>query len=128
MTATGGTALVVVAVGGRRFALPGPRVREITRIDAVTPVPCDDPANLGVALHRERVLPLVDLRRRLGLGPAEPGPRPPLCVVARTADGDVGFPIDAVLEFIPSGQLPPADDVRVVWPDGFGGEPWRASC
>jgi len=101
-------ALMVVAIGNRRVAVKGDEVAEIARIAVVTPVPCDDPAILGVALHRGRIVPLVDLRRRLGDGAT--GLPPFLCLFTQSGGADIGVPIDSVLEF------GPADGSRV--PEG----------
>jgi len=99
-------ALMLVALGNRRVAVNGGEVTEIARISAVTPVPCDDPAILGVALHRGRIVPLVDLRRRLGDGAT--GLPPFLCLFTQRGGADIGVPIDSVLEFGPPGgsQVP----------------------
>lgn len=90
-------ALMVVAVGSRRVAVRNSEVSEVARVASVTPVPCDDPAILGVALHRGRIVPLVDLRRRLGDGPT--GFPPFLCLFAKSGGADIGVPIDAMLGF-----------------------------
>jgi hypothetical protein len=90
-------ALMVLAVGNRRVAVRGGEVSEIARVAMVTPVPCDDPAILGVTLHRGRIVPLVDLRRRLGDGAT--GLPPFLCLFTQSGGADIGVPIDAMLGF-----------------------------
>jgi len=95
-------ALMLVAVASRRLAMHGSGVSEIARVAMVTPVPCDDPAILGVAVHRGRIVPLLDLRRRLGDGAT--GLPPWLCLFMHTSGGDVGVPIDAVLGFGATGN------------------------
>lgn len=80
-------ALMVVALGDRRVAVNGAEVAEIARISMVTPVPCDDLAILGVAVHRGRIVPLVDLRRRLGDGAT--GLPPFLCLFTRSGGADI---------------------------------------
>ncbi len=105
-------ALMVVAVGNRRVAVHGGEVSEVARVAVVTPVPCDDPAILGVALHRGRIVPLVDLRRRLGDGAT--GLPPFLCLFTQSGGADIGVPIDAVLGFGAAGGSRVPDGVTVV--------------
>jgi len=52
-------------------------------------------------VHRGRIVPLVDLRRRLGDGAT--GLPPFLCLFTRSGGADIGVPIDSVLEFGPPG-------------------------
>ena len=49
-------ALMIVAIGSRRVAVHGGEVSEVAKVSVVTPVPCDDPAILGVTLHRGRIV------------------------------------------------------------------------
>jgi len=112
MTSVDTRALMLIAVGGRRVAVHGGEVSEIARVTAVTPVPCDDPAILGVAIHRGHIVPVVDLARRLGEAAA--GVPPWLCLFVRSIGGDVGVPIDAVLGFGASGNTRLPDGVTFV--------------
>ena len=79
------------------MAVHGGEVSEVAKVSVVTPVPCDDPAILGVTLHRGRIVPLMDLRRRLGDGAT--GLPPFLCLFTRSGGADLGVPIDSVLGF-----------------------------
>lgn len=98
---------VLFAIGGSRFALPGPSVVETATVTAYTPIRAEDPANLGVTLYRERVIPLVDLDRRLDAR-SSPLPTPPWrCLFVKTGLGEVGFPIDQLLGLqAPGDRLP----------------------
>jgi chemotaxis signal transduction protein len=98
--------IVVVDVRGRRLAAPAERVVEVARTGRYTRVPCEDPSNLGVVMHRGAVVPLVDVGTRLGV-PAAPSV-PDLCLFLRTQLGEIGVPIDQVvgLEPAPDGGLP----------------------
>jgi purine-binding chemotaxis protein CheW len=70
----------VLHLAGREYALPLDRVVEVVRIAALAPVP-DAPAFvLGLLNLRGRVVPVMDLRLRLGLQAAEPGLSTPICV------------------------------------------------
>src|SRR5262249_61023250 len=105
-------ARMLVAVVSRRLAVHGSGVSDIARVAMVTPVPCDDPTILGVAVHRGRIVPLLDLRRRLGDGAT--GLPPWLCLFVHTSGGDVGVPIDAVLGFGATGHSRLPDGVTFV--------------
>lgn len=105
---TGRHNAVVFAIGGRRLALPSPRIVEIATVATYTPIRAEDPANLGVTLHHERVIPLIDLGRRLNAR-LSPLPNPPwLCLFVNTGFGEVGFPIDQLLalQALGDGGLP----------------------
>jgi chemotaxis signal transduction protein len=89
--------LLVVALGDRRVAVPAARIAEVARIATYTPLPCEDPTVLGVVVHRETLIPLVDLAPRLGARRAGSVKLPGLCLFVETDAGEVGFPIDRVL-------------------------------
>jgi chemotaxis signal transduction protein len=99
---------LVIAIGGRRFAVPVSQVVEVAWNVTCTPVPCDDSASLGVALHRGRLIPVLELARRLGAKRSGPADRPGAWVFVRGTDGEVGFPVDEVvgLDASPWEQLP----------------------
>ena len=93
--------VLVVSVGDRRIAIPARRIVEVARIAGHTPLPCEDPANLGVVVHRDALIPLVDLALRLGARRFAPVKLPGLCVFVETEVGEVAFPIDRVLGLEP---------------------------
>jgi purine-binding chemotaxis protein CheW len=61
-------------LGGEFFALPIEGVREIAKVTPITEVPRAPRELLGIASRRGEVLPVYDLRPRLGLA-AAPLPR-----------------------------------------------------
>ena len=61
--------LLIVACGGRRFALPVERVREVLDRGDVTPVPLLPASLAGVVSVRGEVLPAIDLCTALSLTP-----------------------------------------------------------
>jgi purine-binding chemotaxis protein CheW len=91
--------LVVCVVGDERYGLEVGRVREIIRVPVITALPGADPSLSGVINLRGRVIPVMDLRRRLGLQPAEVT-RLSRIVVADAGGSQVGFAVDAVEEVI----------------------------
>lgn len=85
------------------YGVPVSRVREIVSMPAVTPVPQSPAYIKGVFNLRSRVLPVVDLRARLG-GVAEPYAAR-ACVVVVDVDLTssrvlVGVAVDAVSEVV----------------------------
>ena len=77
------------------FALPVKQVQEILRVSALTRVPHAPFPVRGVTNLRGYVLPVVDLRVRLGMTPDEPGPRHRVMVV-HSRGRLIGLLVDAV--------------------------------
>ena len=103
--------MILLRVDGREHALPLGCVVEVVRMAALAPLP-DAPAFvLGLLDLRGRVVPVLDLRRRLGLSAPEPGLSTPICVVE--AGGRlVGLVADAVTAVRP--LLAPVQRLEVV--------------
>jgi purine-binding chemotaxis protein CheW len=57
---------VVVEIHGQAFAIPTSQVREILIIPEITAVPLCGPEDRGVINIRGSVIPLIDMRKRLG--------------------------------------------------------------
>ena len=102
---------VVFSLGGRRFSVPAGQVVEIARISSYTTIPCEDPANLGVVVHRDRLIPLMDLGRRLGVARVGDVQLPALCLLVKTDLGELGLLLDQVMGFESSGDKGPTNDV-----------------
>ncbi len=64
--------LVVLRLGAQHYALDINDVREVIAVPEITAIPRQPHHTLGVLNLRGRVLPVVDLRRALGLTPAAP--------------------------------------------------------
>jgi len=64
--------LVVLRLGVQQYALDINDVREVIFVPEITAIPRQPQHTLGVLNLRGRVLPVVDLRRALGLPPVEP--------------------------------------------------------
>lgn len=87
--------VLVFIVGGVRCALPLADVREVVRAVAITALPTSPAIVEGVIDVRGRVVPVLDLRARLGL-PAEPvGPEQKL-VIADADERRVAVRVDSV--------------------------------
>jgi purine-binding chemotaxis protein CheW len=105
--------VVVFRLGSEEFGVPIDSVQEIVRVpEALTHVPKAPEAVEGVINLRGSVLPVVDLRRRLGLPSVErnEGQR---IVVLLIQGARTGFIVDAVAEVlkVPRQAIEPAPRV-----------------
>ena len=109
--------LLTFSLDGSPYALPVERVREIVRLRSITAVPRVPPDVLGVISLRGEIVQVVDLRRRLGLEPLEPG-RSSRVIVVHDGDGRVaGLLVDGVTDVISvdeDAMRPAAGDARSV--------------
>ena len=64
---------LAVEVAHEIYGIPTAAVREIIKIGEITEVPRTPRFLLGVISVRGAIIPVLDLRRRLGFPPAEPG-------------------------------------------------------
>ncbi|MDI3298488.1 MAG: chemotaxis protein CheW [Bacillota bacterium] len=106
--------VVVLELDGQAYGADIASVREVLAFQPITRVPQAPPFVLGVINLRGRIIPVIDLRRRLGLGAAEPGPLSRIVVVE---DGEelIGMLVDGVSEVldIPADLVePPGELVR----------------
>lgn len=104
--------LVSFETAGEEYALPIEEVQEIVQLPpSMTRVPQAGPHVVGVMTLRERLLPLVSLRRMFGLPEAELGESCRIVVVSPDGDaaGSVGVVMDSVKEVlrVPRGLVDP---------------------
>ena len=100
--------LVSVELEQELYGLPIEAVQEVVRVGTITRVPSAPEPFLGITSLRGKILPVLDLRRRLGLPSAEPGPRRRILVVE--LEGRLlGLLVDAVQQVlvIPSSKIQP---------------------
>jgi purine-binding chemotaxis protein CheW len=91
--------LVTFALDREEYGIPVAQVREVIRVGDITRVP-QAPAHVrGVTNLRGRILPVVELRSRLGLEPAAPTSRSRI-VVVEVRDRVLGLLVDAVLQVV----------------------------
>lgn len=102
----GSVELIVLEVGGNAFCIDIRSVREIRGFTASTPLPQAPDFVLGVINLRGTVMPVLDLRARLGLGVTEASGRH-VIVVVHHGDRPAGLLVDAVQEtmIVPAAQL-----------------------
>jgi purine-binding chemotaxis protein CheW len=100
--------LVSFLLGSETFVLDIMLVREIVPHRGSTPVPAAPAFIEGIIVHRNEVVPIVDLRRRLC--PELTGPVPePMVLVTATPRGTFGFKVDQVRRIVtadPDSFLP----------------------
>lgn len=71
------------------------RIQEILRAQPVTPVPLAPSVIRGLMSLRGQIVPVMDLRQRLGVNPAEPELEQ-FNVLIRTGDGPISLLVDRV--------------------------------
>ena len=86
-------------------------VQEIIRITEITPVPRAPESIKGVINLRGRIIPVVDLKKKLGLGDADFGRRARI-VVVKLRERLVGLLVDAASQVlkVPVSAIDPAPD------------------
>jgi purine-binding chemotaxis protein CheW len=105
--------LVTFRLEREAFAVPIDRVREVVRVTDVTRVPEAPPHIRGVTNLRGKVLPVVELRTRLGLSPAVITPSSRILVV-EAHNRVLGLLVDGVSRVVKvpsSSVVPPPDEV-----------------
>jgi purine-binding chemotaxis protein CheW len=101
--------LCTFRIGGEDYAVDIMRVREIIRPLPITPVPRAPASVEGVARLRGEVIPVLDVRKRLGLAATAPT-RTTRFLVVNVARRRIGLVVDEVCEVIriPRGEIRPA--------------------
>jgi purine-binding chemotaxis protein CheW len=113
-----GLRVLTFRLDGREHGLAVGDVVEVVRMVAITPLPEGPAWVAGVLNYRGRVIPVIDLRVRLGLPRREPGLSTPLIVVdagprpaallVDEADEVLALPADAVQPPDPAAAACPA--------------------
>lgn len=94
--------LVTFFLGNEEYALDIALVQEIVRMTAITHVPRAPEFVDGVVNLRGRIVPVVDLRRRLGMPPAEVD-RQTRIIIVQYRSSTVGLVVDRVNEVLRLG-------------------------
>ena len=101
---------IIFYLGDELYGLPITAIQEIIRLKRITPVPGADSYIEGVTNLRGRIIPVLDLRRRLGLETREPTPETRIIVI-EVEGQQAGLIVDAVKEvayFSPDSVSPPS--------------------
>lgn len=91
--------LIAFQIAGETYAVPISRVHEIIRVCAITPVPRAPRHVCGVVNLRGKIVPVVDLRSRMGIASAQATDQSRIIVV-ESGSGSVGMVVDAVSEVV----------------------------
>jgi purine-binding chemotaxis protein CheW len=111
---TGELQIVVFELGAERYGVDIATVYEIIRHQPITAVPRAPAFVEGIINLRGRIIPVVDLRARLGLATSDMT-KATRIVVAETAGTRVGLIVDGVSEvlIVPSDAIEPTPEVAV---------------
>ncbi len=90
------TKVCLLTIGGEVYAVDLRNVREVFEVDVITPVPGMPSALVGVTNVRGAVIPVMDLRRMMGLPTA--GPAPQFSVIIKHGNHQVGVLVERVPE------------------------------
>jgi purine-binding chemotaxis protein CheW len=112
VTGPNGRELISFRVEDQEFCVDIMSVREIRGWTPASPMPHSPPYVRGVINLRGAVLPVIDLRARLGQGLAEPTERS-VIIVARVDDRTAGLLVDAVSDILTvnDAEMQPPPDV-----------------
>ncbi len=91
--------LVGFKIGEEEFAVDILRVQEIIKMIMMTKVPNTPDYVKGVINLRGRIIPVIDLRRRLGLKEKEPD-QDSRIIVVEISENTIGFIVDEVSEVL----------------------------
>ncbi|MCA1948888.1 MAG: chemotaxis protein CheW [Armatimonadetes bacterium] len=90
---------VIFRLGEESYGIDIFRVHEIIRLREITPIPGSEPHIRGLVNLRGKTIPVVDLRTKFGLPPAEDTESTRIIVV-ESDRGNVGIVVDAVTEVV----------------------------
>ena len=93
------TEYVTAMIGGQLFGLPIVRVQDVFKPERVTRVPLAPPEIAGVLNLRGRIVTLIDLRRRFGLGERKDG-NAAMAIGVESRAESYGLLIDSVGEVL----------------------------
>jgi purine-binding chemotaxis protein CheW len=92
--------LATFFLAGEEYGVDVRLVQEIIRVSEITQVPRSPGFVKGVINLRGRIVPVVDLKRKLGLGDVDEGARPSRIVVAKLRDRLVGLLVDGASQVL----------------------------
>jgi chemotaxis signal transduction protein len=100
--------LVIVGIGRERYGVPIEMVREITSLEAVTPLFATPPFWVGLTNLRGSLYAVLDLRRYLGIPGGAGGDEPQLVLVG-AGTLTIGLRVDEVIEVrdVPASEIGP---------------------
>jgi purine-binding chemotaxis protein CheW len=120
----GALKVLTLSLSGQLFALDAASVREILDLAPVTEVPASTPFASGLINVRGKVVPLTDLRHKLGMEIRSPTIDTRIVVLEIDIDGDLtsaGILADKVHEVtdIPAADLEETPKIGLPWRPGL---------
>jgi purine-binding chemotaxis protein CheW len=109
--AADGSQYLTFSLGQEEYGVEILKVQEIKGYSTITPIPNTPPHVKGVMNLRGTIIPVVDLRSKLGMPTAESSPFT-VIVVVKVGSKTMGLVVDAVSDVlnIPSRDLQPTPD------------------
>ena len=92
--------LATFLLAGEEYGVDVRLVQEIIRVSEITPVPRAPDFIKGVINLRGRIIPVVDLKRKLGLGQVDGAARPSRIVVVKVRERLVGLLVDGASQVL----------------------------
>ena len=104
--------LATFFLAGEEYGVDVRLVQEIIRVSEITQVPRSPGFVKGVINLRGRIVPVVDLKRKLGLGEVDEASRPARIVVAKLKERLVGLLVDGASQVlkVPVATIEPAPE------------------
>lgn len=106
---------VCFVLANQAYGIAVDRIREVLRLTEVASVPGAPTACLGVINLRGRIVSVLDLRRMLGLAPAENTPQSRMLVVDHP-EGQLALQVDRVMDLltVPTSKIEHTPSVNSV--------------
>jgi len=112
ITGDGTKELIVFKLGAEEFGADIMQIREISKLMDITRVPGAPSFIDGVINLRGKITPIINLRKKLGFKPKEPGPDTRI-IIAELDGHPVGMIVDEVTDVmkIPTKKIVPAPEL-----------------
>lgn len=91
--------LVVFNLSGEEYGLEIEKAREVIRVREITPLPKADPGVEGIINLRGKIIPVVDLKQRFNLPPAQLTSKSRI-LIAQVGDELIGIKVDVATEVL----------------------------
>jgi purine-binding chemotaxis protein CheW len=116
LTADQSLLVATFLLGEAAFGIDAQQVQEVARVGDITPVHHAPPAVVGIRNLRGRIVTVIDLRERLGLGPVQAGRSNRILIVDSFGE-PIGLLVDSVgdtIETSPDSLSPPPPNLHGV--------------
>lgn len=104
---------ILFQLGDNHFALPSFVVKQLDMVESITPIPGAPAYVEGIVFSRGMVIPVVNLRLRLGMEYRQPDMRARMIII-HSRNRHVGLIVDSARDFVhlpAQSILPPPENV-----------------